>query len=131
MKPSSLQALRREGAIAGIALLVALAAGSLLIILARRSPLDVWGAMVTRIFGDPYAVGQVLFKATPLVFTGLAVSVPLATGLFNIGGYGQMVAGALACAVVGAALPISTPAAVAIPLCLLAAMAAGGALGAA
>jgi simple sugar transport system permease protein len=130
MKSSTLHVLRREVAIAGVALLVALAAGSLLIILARRSPLDVWAAMVVRTFGDPYAVGQVLFKATPLVFTGLAVSVPLAAGLFNIGGYGQMVGGAMACAVVGAALPVSTPALIALPLCLLAAMIVGGALGA-
>jgi ABC-type uncharacterized transport system permease subunit len=124
-------ALRREGTIAGIALLVAVAAGSLLIIAARRSPLVVWSAMAVRTLGDPYAVGQVLFKATPLVFTGLAVAVALRTGLFNIGGYGQLVAGCLAAAALGAVLPASTPALIAVPLCLVAAAAAGGALGAA
>jgi simple sugar transport system permease protein len=123
-------AARREATIAGIALLVALAAGSLLMIAARRSPLDVWTAMFVRTLGDPYAVGQVLFKATPLVFTGLAVAVALRTGLFNIGGYGQVVAGSLAAAAAGAALPAATPSLVAIPVCLVAAAAAGGALGA-
>jgi len=92
---------------------------------------EVWCAMLGRTLGDPYAVGQVLFKATPLVFTGLAVSLALRAGLFNIGGEGQMVAGSLACAVVGAALPAATPAPLAIPLCLLAAAGAGGLLGAA
>jgi ABC-type uncharacterized transport system permease subunit len=123
-------ALRREGAIAGIALLVAVAAGSLLIIAAGRSPLEVWSAMAVRTLGDPYAVGQVLFKATPLVFTGLAVAVALRAGLFNIGGYGQVVAGCLATAALGAALPPGTPSLVAVPLCLVAAAVAGGGLGA-
>jgi simple sugar transport system permease protein len=71
----------------------------------------------------------VLYKATALAFTGLAVAVALDAGLFNIGGEGQLTAGVLACSVVGAALPASTPAFVALPLCILAAAAAGGAVG--
>ena len=67
---------------------------------------------------DPYALGQVLYKATALVLTGLSVSVALDAGLFNIGAEGQVIAGVVACAVVGAALPASTPAIVAIPLCI-------------
>src|SRR5262249_45353977 len=48
-----------------------------------------------------------------------------------IGVEGQMLAGLVACAVVGTGLPGGTPAIVAVPLCLLAAAAAGGAIGAA
>jgi general nucleoside transport system permease protein len=122
---------REELAIAALALLLAAAAGSALIVATGESPIRVWSALIGRTLGHPYGIAQVLFKATPLVFTGLAVAVALRVGLFNIGVEGQMVAGLLACGVTGAALPDATPAAIALPSCLLAAAAAGGALGAA
>ncbi len=120
-----------ELAAAAVALLAATAAGSLLMILAGASPLEVWRTLAARTLGDAYGVGQVIFRATPLVLTGLAVAVPLRAGLFNIGGEGQMIAAALACAVVGAALPAGTPAVVALPVVLAVAMVGGGAVGAA
>jgi ABC-type uncharacterized transport system permease subunit len=116
---------------AAIALLTAVAAGSLLMIFAAASPLDVWSTLLSRTFGATYGIGQVLFRATPLVLTGLAVAVPLRAGLVNIGGEGQMIVAALACAFVGAALPAGTPAVIALPIVLATAAAAGGALGAA
>jgi simple sugar transport system permease protein len=121
---------KQELTIVAIALLVAMAAGSLLIAIAGRSPLAVWGTMLAGTLGSGYGFAQVLFKATPLVFTGLAVAVALRAGLFNIGVYGQLIAGSLAAAWVGAGLPAGTPWPVAIPVCLIAAALAGGALGA-
>ena len=121
---------RIEASVALVALLVAAAAGSILIMIAGASPLDVWIAVIDRTVGDPYAWGQILAKATPLVFSGLAVAVALRAGLFNIGGEGQMIAGCLACGAVGASLPAGTPAVIAIPACTLAAALAGGAIGA-
>jgi len=115
--------------ITGIALLVTLAIGSLLILVAGKSPAHVWFAMVTRVGSDPYLVGQVLYKATGLALCGLAFGLARDAGLFNIGIEGQLTAGILACAVVGQALPEGTPAILAIPLCTLAAMAAGAAIG--
>lgn len=115
---------------AAIAVLTATAAASALMILAGARPLDVWAALLDAI-ADRYGVGQVIFRATPLVLTGLAVAVPLRAGLFNIGGEGQLTAAALACAAVAAALPADTPAIAAVPLAAIAAMAVGGALGAA
>ncbi len=122
-------ATRRELQAATVALLASIAFGSLMMLLAGKSPGAVWWAMIVRTAGEPYALGQVLYKATALAFTGLAVSVALDAGLFNIGGEGQLTAGVLACALVGAALPESTPAIVALPLAILAAAAAGGAVG--
>ncbi|MCB9562413.1 MAG: ABC transporter permease [Kofleriaceae bacterium] len=108
-----------------------MAAGSALILAIGQSPARVWGALLARTLGDAGGVAQVLFKATPLLFTGLAVAIALRAGLFNIGVEGQLVAGLLACGVVGGALPAATPGLIAVPLCLLAAATAGGALGAA
>jgi simple sugar transport system permease protein len=88
-------------------------------------------SMATLLFegtwGTSYGAGQVLFKATPLLFTGVAVDLALRAGLFNIGAEGQLAVGSLAAAVVGAHVPASTPAVVALPLALAAAMAAGAA----
>ncbi len=123
--------MRRELEAAAIALLATMAAGSVLMVIAGASPLEVWGTLLAETLGDRYGAGQVLFRATPLVLTGLAVAVPLRAGLVNIGGEGQMIAAALACAVVAAAIPVATPAVLALPLALLAAAAAGGAVGAA
>ena len=113
-----------------IALLAAVAIGSALMLVVGVAPGHVWSQMVVRTFGDSYALGQVLYRATGLMFCGLAVALALDAGLFNIGAEGQLGAGMLACAGVGAALPASTPSLVAVPVCLLAAALAGGALGA-
>ena len=78
-------------------------------------------------WGTTYGIGQVLFKATPLLFTGVAVDLALRAGLFNIGAEGQLAVGSLAAGVVGANLPEATPAIIALPFVLLCAMAAGAA----
>jgi simple sugar transport system permease protein len=65
-------------------------------------------------------VGQVLFKATPLVFTGLAFEVGFRAGLFNIGAEGQLALGSLAAGWVGANLPEGTPWVIGIPACVAA-----------
>ncbi len=78
-------------------------------------------------WGTSYGAGQVLFKATPLLFTGIAVDFALRAGLFNIGAEGQLAIGSLAAAVVGARLPAGTPAIVALPVAIGAAMVAGAA----
>jgi len=51
--------------------------------------------------GSGYGIGQVLFRATPLIFAGLAVALPFRAGLFNIGAEGQMTVGGFAMAWVG------------------------------
>ena len=108
------------------ALLLALAAASALIIAVGGAPLAVYRLLLAGTWGNGYGIGQVLFKTTPLIFTGLAVSLPLRAGLFNIGAEGQLTVGAFLTALVGAHAA-SLPAAVAVPLALLAG-AAGGAL---
>jgi general nucleoside transport system permease protein len=113
-----------------VALLVALVVGDILIILVGQSPSAVFRLMLSGTWGNWYGFGQVLYKATTLICTGLAVSVALRAGLFNIGGEGQLAAGGFAAAVMGLALPAGTPGVVAIPVCIAAALAAGGLVGA-
>jgi ABC-type uncharacterized transport system permease subunit len=113
-----------------VALLVALVVGDILILLVGQSPSAVYRLMLGGTWANWYGFGQVLYKATTLICTGLAVSVALRAGLFNIGGEGQLAAGGFAAAVMGLLLPPGTPAVLAVPLCFGAALVAGGIVGA-
>jgi len=113
-----------------VALLVALVVGDILIILVGQSPSAVFRLMLGGTWGNWYGFGQVLYKATTLICTGLAVSLALRAGLFNIGGEGQLAAGGFAAAVMGLLLPAGTPGILAVPLCIAAALLAGGLVGA-
>lgn len=109
-----------------LALLTALVLGLLMILLLGVSPEDVGRRLARGILLSPYGWGQVLYKSTFLIFTGLAVAMTFAAGLFNIGAEGQAVIGSLSCALVGIWLaPLSGW--IVLPLALLAAF-AGGAL---
>jgi len=123
-------ALRREAFTIALALAVSALAGSALIGYVGKSPLDVYALLLQSTWGTSYGIGQVLFKATPLIMTGLAVSVAFKVGLFNIGGEGQLAAGSFVTALCGAALPGWLPGPIAAALCVLAGMLAGAALGA-
>jgi general nucleoside transport system permease protein len=112
-----------------VALLIAVVAGDLLILAVGQSPGAVYRLMLEGTWGNAYGFGQVLYKTTTLICTGLAVSVGLRAGLFNIGGESQVAAGGLGAALAGLALPVGTPGLLAVPLCTIAALAFGGAVG--
>jgi general nucleoside transport system permease protein len=122
-------AIRRELVAVAIAVLASVAIGSAMILVVGKAPGHVWWDMIARTFSSSFRIGDMLYRATAIVLTGLAVSVALDAGLFNIGTEAQVTAGVLACAVTGTALPASTPAIVAIPACTLAAAAAGALIG--
>jgi len=50
-------------------------------------------------------VGNMLFRATPLIMTGLSVAVAFKTGLFNIGAPGQYLMGTAATLFVALSIP--------------------------
>ena len=90
-----------------------------------ESPRAMGALVLEGTWASPYGIGQVLFKATPLLFTGLAVHVALRVGLFNVGAEGQVAVAGLAVGAVGAALPAHTPALLALPLLIVVAALAG------
>jgi simple sugar transport system permease protein len=121
--------MKREALTIGAALVIAALAGSVLIWFVGQSPLEVYGMMLSRTWGTSYGFGEVLFRATPLILTGLSVSVAFKVGLFNIGAEGQLAAGSFVTALCGAVLPASLPWPLAVALCVLAGMIAGAGLG--
>ena len=56
---------------------------------------------------NPASVGNMLFRATPVILTGLSVAVAFKTGLFNIGAAGQYLAGTAATLFIALGLPSS------------------------
>lgn len=113
-----------------VALLVALIFGDLLIMSYGQSPSTVYRLLLEGTWGNAYGFGQVIYKTTTLAFTGLAVSVGIRAGLFNVGAESQLAAGGFLAALVGLALSPEVPGVVAIPLCVVAAAVGGGVVGA-
>jgi general nucleoside transport system permease protein len=111
------------------ALLAAFAVGAVFIAAIGERPLEIYGLMLHDTFGTGYGIGMTLFKATPLVFTGLAVALGFRAGLFNIGAEGQLYLGGFAAGLVGMAWP-QGPFPLLLLLCLVAAAGAGALWGA-
>jgi general nucleoside transport system permease protein len=106
---------------------------------------NAYGAMLSGAFGDPgriitafqtgnqrdiataiRPITETLFATMPLIFTGLAVAISFRAGMFNIGGDGQLMIGALAATIAAIVLAGKVPAAGILLLALLLATAAGG-----
>ena len=80
---------------------------------------------------NPQSLGNMLFRATPLIMTGLSVAVANKTGLFNIGAPGQYLMGTMASLMIALSIPAgSMPAWMIWLLAFLGAMVAGALWGA-
>lgn len=108
-----------------LSVLLALLMGSVLLLFIEVNPLEAYKYLIFGNFTNKYNVAEIFVKATPIILTGLSFTFAFRTGLFNIGGEGQMFAGAMAAVFVGLKTGHLSPF-ITIPLCLLAAMIAGG-----
>lgn len=112
-----------------LALCAAFLLGGVLILFFGESPFEVYGLLWRSVFGSLDDFGYVLFNATPLIFTGLAVTLGFKGGLFNIGCEGQLYLAGFAAAWVGFHLTWGGGWII-IPACFAAAILAGGVWGA-
>ncbi|HTW08186.1 MAG TPA: ABC transporter permease, partial [Acidimicrobiales bacterium] len=106
--------------------LAALAIGALLIIAFGANPVTGYQALLSGAFGGSYALASTAQKAVPLLLVAVGMCISVRANVWNIGGEGQIVMGALASTATALALP-NLPAIVLLPLVLVAA-AAGGAI---
>ena len=107
------------------AVLIALLLAALLLAVTGKAPAEVLMAMLHGAFGSKYGIQESLVRAIPLLLCGLGVSLAARMRLWNIGAEGQFYMGAVAAA--GVALKAGQlPAALLLPLMVLAGMAAGG-----
>lgn len=105
---------------------LAVAIGSLIMWISGYDPGAAFAALFKGSFGGPKQIGDTLLRATPLIFTGLAVAYGFRAGLFNIGAEGQLFLGGLAAAWLGVVLA-GLPWIVAVPALIVASALAGAA----
>jgi ABC-type uncharacterized transport system permease subunit len=109
------------------AVLATLVVVSLLVLAAGASPFSVFYLVAKGAAGSQFAALETLTRATPLIFTGLAVAVAFRAKLWNIGAEAQLYIGGVVTVLLGTgALPL--PPVLLLPIIALAAMAAGATL---
>ena len=135
-----------------ISIIIGLAVGSLIVLIvgaasASISGSSTWDGIRLVLFGilstgrdasgalsfgfNPTSIGNMLFRATPLIMTGLSVAVAYKTGLFNIGAPGQYLMGTMASLMLALGIPSEVvPPAIIWIIAFLGGMAAGAVWGA-
>jgi ABC-type uncharacterized transport system permease subunit len=108
----------------------ALALGALFLVLTGNDWLEAYGKMIDTAFGSSRGFAETLVSATPLILTGVAAAIAFKMLVWNIGGEGQLIFGAIIAGGVGIWLSGSTPPLIAITAVVLAG-AVGGAFWAA
>ena len=106
-----------------IAIIAGFLIGAVFLIIAGISPAVAYGKLINSVFSKPKYLVWTLTYASPLTFTGLSVAFSFRTGVFNIGAEGQFVVGALTACVLG--ILVDLPVWLHVPLCVIAAAAAG------
>jgi ABC-type uncharacterized transport system permease subunit len=106
-----------------IAVVIAIVVGAFLVMTVGQNPVTVYATLIEGgLVGWPN-LSVALQLTTPLIFTGLAVSMAFRAGLWNIGAEGQMLMGGLAAGIVGYAVPLPTY--LHIPACVFVAFLGG------
>ena len=135
-----------------ISILIGLAVGSIIVLIvgltsSSLSGRSTWEGIRLVLFGilstgrdasgsltfgfNPTSIGNMLFRATPLIMTGLSVAVAYKTGLFNIGAPGQYLMGTMASLMLALGIPTDVvPAGLVWVIAFLGGMAAGAVWGA-
>lgn len=106
------------------AALLALLVGALMLLVLGVNPLEGYKAMMVGAFGSANALADSVVKATPLLFVGLGICIAFRGGVLNIGGEGQLVAGAVVATAAALSLP-HWPSWAIIPLCMVLGFLAG------
>lgn len=84
-----------------LSIIAALIIGALIMVANGRNPGSGYMALLDGAFGSKYNIANTFAKTVPLVLTGLATAISFESGIFNIGGEGQLYLGAFAAAYVG------------------------------
>jgi general nucleoside transport system permease protein len=81
----------------------ALLLGALMLLALKVDPIAAYSALVQGAVGSTFSLTQCLVKATPLLLVGSGICIAFRASVINIGGEGQIIAGAIA----GTAIPLA------------------------
>lgn len=116
----------RHGDILG-SILLTIAVMAVIVVAFGGNPWTVARTIVQKSLTEQLFLGQTIMTAAILTLTGLAAAIPFTARLWNIGGEGQMFAGAVVAVTLGLMLPEGTPHLLFV-LILIVGAAAGGAV---
>ena len=125
LEPIAHPSLARQAGFPALALMATVIVAGGLAAIAGADPFAVLGQIVTGAVGSRFALLETLNRATPLIFTGLAVAVAFRAKLWNIGAEAQLYAGAVVAVLLGTGA-LGAP--FVLPISAAAAMVAGAAL---
>ena len=111
------------------AVLVGLVISASLLLFLKLNPVEVISLAVKKIASDGYTIGEILVKATPLIFTSLAFAFTYKANLFNIGAQGQFYAGSIVAIALSLALGGRIPQALLLLIVLVTSFGAGAVVG--
>ena len=111
------------------AALLAFVLGSIMILALGENPISGASAILEGAFGTGDRLAVTAVRATPLLLVGIGITIAFRARVINIGGEGQIIAGALLSTVVALVIP-DTPRIILIPLVMIAGMIGGGIWGA-
>lgn len=115
-----------------LAILLGILVGTLLLIVSGKSPILMFSSLLRSMVGydilrpgpiNPRYFGEFMVFSMPIILTGLSVGFAYRTGLFNIGGEGQVLVGSAAAT--AAAMLLHIPGPLHVVVCLLAGALAG------
>ncbi len=105
---------------------ISLAFAAIPLMAAGANPITAYVEMAKGVFGSVFAVSEMLTRATPLIFTGLAAALAFRAKLWNIGAEGQLYLGAMAAVAIGSGF-LDVSGIFLLPLIVLLGAAAGAA----
>ena len=108
-----------------VSVVLAFVVGAVILLCTGHNPLTAYQAMLEGAFSAPRHLGDFLEYAMVLAICGLACDLGSRVGIFNVGGEGQLLLGAIVACQVGVALS-GVSAWIVWPLAALAAIATGG-----
>lgn len=109
----------------GLSILAALTIGAVILLISGFNPLEAYAALINGAFSNARHIGDVLEYAMVLCLCGVACNIGSRVGIFNVGGEGQLLLGAIVAAQVGVMMAGQSPWIV-IPVAALAAALMGG-----
>lgn len=110
----------------GLSLLLALVMGGIVFWSAGAHPFEAYAVMAVGAFGSLYDISEVLVKAIPLIFCGLAVGLAAKILLWNVGAEGQLAVGGIGSAAVALFLSPFLPPVLVLPCMVIAGFLGGG-----
>ena len=102
---NSLNGFFKTASLPMFATILGLLLGAITIFLSGNNPFEVYAAMFSKSFFDPFYLNETLVRVTLVVLCGISGAIAWRAGHINLGIEGQMVCGAVAALLVGLFMP--------------------------